>query len=416
MAVFVLDKHQHPLMPCRETRTRWRLEKGRAVIHRMVPLTIRLKDRLAEESVVQPVRLKLDPGSQTTGMALGREGETVESDTGEVSRSATVLMLVELKHRESAIRGALIERRGHRRFRRCRLRYRPARFNNRTKPQGWLAPALQHRVDTTLAWVQRLMLWAPVAAVSQELVGFDMQQRQHPEIRGVEYQQGTLLGYEVRESLLEKWGRQRADGDAKNVPPEIEHLHPKAKGGSDRVSNLTVACHPCNQRKGTKGLADFLANALEWVKKIFAQTRVPWRDAAAVSSTRWAVFPRLQATGLNVEGASGGRTQWNRHLFKIPKAHCLDAAWVGQVNPLEPWDPPVMSSHATGRGHSPRTRLDKDGFPRGYLTRPKRHGGFQTGDTVKAVVTKGKKSGTYLGRVAVRASGYFTIHAAHGLI
>jgi len=72
MAVFVLDKHPHALTPCRETRTRWRFEQSRVVIHRMLPLTIRLKDRRAEESLVQPVRLKLDSGSQTTGMALVR--------------------------------------------------------------------------------------------------------------------------------------------------------------------------------------------------------------------------------------------------------------------------------------------------------------------------------------------------------
>ncbi len=58
-----------------------------------------------------------------------------------------------------------------------------------------------------------------------------------------------------------------------------------------------------------------------------------------------------------------------------------------------------MSSHTTGRGRSPRTRLDKDGFPRACLTQPKRHGGFLTGDMVKAGVTKGKKSGPYLGRL-----------------
>ncbi|MCL5064132.1 MAG: RRXRR domain-containing protein [Firmicutes bacterium] len=56
MAVLVFDKHQHSLMPCREARARRQLEKSRAVNQRMVALTIRLKDRLAEESLVQPVR------------------------------------------------------------------------------------------------------------------------------------------------------------------------------------------------------------------------------------------------------------------------------------------------------------------------------------------------------------------------
>jgi len=110
MAVLVLDKRKRPLMPCSEKRARMLLERGRARVHRMMPFTIRLVDRLQDHSVVQPVRLKLDPGSQTTGMALVREEETVDDTTGEVLRKATVLMLLDLKHRGHAIRDALTGR------------------------------------------------------------------------------------------------------------------------------------------------------------------------------------------------------------------------------------------------------------------------------------------------------------------
>ena len=92
-----------------------------------------------------------------------------------------------------------------------------------------------------MAWVRRLMRWVPITALSQELARFDLQQMQNPEIQGAEYQHGTLFGYEVREYLLEKWDRKCAYCDAENVPLEIEHLHPKARGGSNRVSNLTIA-------------------------------------------------------------------------------------------------------------------------------------------------------------------------------
>ena len=77
MAVFVLDRRKKPLMPCSEKRARIMLERGRARIHRMMPFTIRLVDRLQENSVLQPLRLKLDPGSKTTGLALAREAEHV---------------------------------------------------------------------------------------------------------------------------------------------------------------------------------------------------------------------------------------------------------------------------------------------------------------------------------------------------
>ena len=416
MAVFVLDKRKKPLMPCSSRRARLLLERGRARVHRMVPFTIRLVDRRVEDSVLQPLRLKPDPGSKTTGMALARDAETADAGTGEVIRTVTVLMLLELKHRGHAIRDALTSRRAFRGRRRGKLRYRPARFDNRTKPEGWLAPSLQHRVDTTIAWVTRLCRLAPITALSQELVRFDMQQMQNPEISGTEYQQGTLLGYEARNYLLEKWGRKCVYCGVENVPLEIDHIHPRSKGGSNRVSNLTVSCHDCNQAKSNMPVEQFLAKRPEQVRKILAQAKAPLRDAAAVNSTRWALYQRLKATGLDVEVSSGGRTKWNRQRLNLPKAHCLDAACVGHVNVVEKWQQPVLSIKATGRGSYQRTRLTKHGFPRGYLTRSKSAFGFQTGDMVKAIVTTGKKAGTYLGRVAIRASGSFNIQTGNGLI
>lgn len=417
MAVFVLDQRKKPLMPCSEKRARQLLERGRAVVHRMVPFTIRLKDRRQEDSVLQPVRVTLDPGSTITGLAVVREQDTVDPDTGNTTRVRTVLVLLELSHRGQAIRDALKSRRDSRRSRRSRhLRYRAPRFDNRRRPGGWLPPSLQHRVVTTMAWVSRLSHWVPVRALSQELVRFDMQIVENPEISGVEYQQGTLAGYEVREYLLEKWGRQCAYCDAENVPLEIEHIHPKGRGGTNRVSNLTLACHDCNQAKGNQPVETFLARQPERLNKISAQAKAPLKDAAAVNSTRWALFERLQATGIPVEMGSGGRTKWNRTRLSVPKAHCLDAACVGQVDTVEHWQRPLLRVKATGRGAYQRTRLNQYGFPRGYLTRSKRHFGFQTGDMVKAMVPKGKKRGTYRGRVAVRASGNFNIQSASGLI
>jgi len=409
MAVFVLDKRKRPLMPCSEKRARLLLERGRARIHRLIPFTIRLVDRRVEDSVLQPVRLKLDPGSKTTGMALAREKETVDDSTGEIIRTLSVLMLLELTHRGHVIRDALTSRSGHRRFRRSKLRYRPARFNNRTKPKGWLAPSLQHRVDTVLSWVNRLTRWAPVTALSQELVRFDTQAMQNPEISGIEYQQGELLGYEVREYLLEKWGRKCAYCGAENTPLEIDHIHPRSKGGSNRVSNLTLACHACNKRKGSMDVKKFLAKNPERLRNILAQAKAPLRDAAAVNSTRWALFQRLKATGLPVEIGTGGRTKWNRRRLNVPKEHCLDAVCVGHVDLLENWKQPMLFVKATGRGSYQRTQLTKYGFPRGYFMRSKKAFGFQTGDMVRAVVTTGKKVGTYFGRVTVRTKGSFDI-------
>lgn len=414
MRCFVLSKKGKALMPCHPARARQLLREGRAVVHRTVPYVIRLKDR--KGGALQPLRVKIDPGSNVTGMALVRDSEQVDTATGEIRRAAHVVLLAELIHRGHAIRDALAQRRAFRRRRRNQLWHRPARFDNRTRPQGWLAPSLQHRVDTTMAWVRRFQRWAPVTAFSQELARFDTQALQNPEISGTEYQKGELFGYEVREYLLEKWGRRCAYCDAQNVPLQVEHISPRARGGSNRVSNLTLACAACNTAKGAQSLDAFLAHDPQRLAKIQAQAKAPLRDAAAVNSTRWALYGRLKETSLDVEVATGGRTKWNRQRLGIPKNHALDAACVGQADHIKAWQAPVLTIKATGRGSYQRSRLDRFGFVRGYLTRQKRHFGFQTGDLVKAEVPSGKKAGIHVGRVAVRATGSFNIQTPTGVV
>ena len=420
MAIFVLDKKKQPLMPCSEKRARLLLQRGRAVVHKRYPFTIRLKDRVGGST--QPLSLGIDPGSKTTGLALIREPD---------SQQRHVLCLFELIHRGFQIKKALQQRAAFRRRRRsANLRYRAPRFNNRTKPKGWLAPSLQHRVDTVMAWVNRLSRLAPVTAISQELVRFDTQKLDNPEINGVEYQQGTLLGYEVREYLLEKWGRECAYCGTADTPLEIEHVIPRSRGGSNRVSNLTLSCHPCNQSKDALSLVDFFATDKGLKKRLKAnghtanarlervqrQLKQPLRDASAINATRWALFNALKATSLPVAVGTGGRTKYNRQRLGIPKTHALDAACVGAFDALHAWQVPTLTIKAMGRGSYQRTRLTKHGFPRGYLMRQKQVHGFQTGDMVRAIVPTGKKAGTYTGRVAVRKRGSFNIQRSAGTV
>lgn len=182
------------------------------------------------------------------------------------------------------------------------------------------------------------------------------------------------------------------------------------------MSNLTLACHACNQKKGNMPLEQFLEKHPEQARSILAHAKTSLRDAAAVNSTRRALFQALKGTGMDVEVASGGRMKWNRHRLHMPKAHCLDAVCVGKTGSVKNWQQPVLTVKATGRGSYQRTSLTKYGFPRGYLTRSKSVFGFQTGDMVLAVVSTGKKAGAYWGRVAIRASGSFNVHSAKGIV
>ncbi|WP_264159468.1 RNA-guided endonuclease IscB [Actinomadura rudentiformis] len=404
-AVFVLDKHGTPLQPCHAARARELLNKGRAVVHRHTPFVIRLKDRAAATSQVEGVEVGIDPGSKHTGIAVftARGGQR----RGRYS--------IQLNHRGALIGKKMAQRAAYRRGRRSRnLRYRAPRFDNRARPQGWLAPSLKHRVDTTVSWMDRLARWAPVQAVHVERVAFDthLLSAGRP-LEGVEYQQGTLHGYEAREYLLAKWRRACAYCGAQNVPLNIDHIHPRSNGGSDRVSNLTLACIPCNQAKSNRPVAEFLAAKPKVLARVLAQAKAPLRDAAAVNTTRWVLWRALDQR-LPTHTTSGGRTKWNRTLAGLPKSHTLDALCVGKLDTIGQVVGRVLVAGCAGRGTHARTRTDTHGFPRLRMPRTKTFFGYQTGDLVRAVVPMGKNKGTHTGRVAVRATGKFDITTGHG--
>jgi 5-methylcytosine-specific restriction endonuclease McrA len=359
--VFVLDTKRKPLTPCKPSMARKLLNAGKAAMYCRYPFTIILKKEV--EATPEPITLKLDPGSKVTGFALVQGNQ--------------VIFGAELSHR----------------------------------PKGWLAPSLGHRVATTMTWVHKFIKLAPIGSIVQELVRFDLQQLEHPEISGMEYQQGTLQGYEVREYLLNKWERKCAYCAGENLPLQVEHIRPLAHGGSNRISNLSLACQKCNLKKGTKAIEEFLAPKPDVLKRVLAEAKRPLKDAAAVNSTRWALFSRLKATGLPVVTGSGGLTKFNRTRLGLPKTHWLDAASVGEVDSLEVLTIQPLLITAKGWGCRQMVQNDKYGFPRqGYKAKQKVKG-WNTGDIVSVI--SGKFAGLNGKRLkTVRFKGCFDIRLA----
>ena len=171
-------------------------------------------------------------------------------------------------------------------------------------------------------------------------------------------------------------------------------------------------------RKGTKDIGDFLKKKPDRLQKILAQAKSPLKDAAAVNATRSELFRRLEALGLPIECGSGGLTKYNRTTRQLPKTHWLDASCVGISTPEVLKIKGVLPLSITAYGHGCRRmqKSDEFGFPSGKPKAAKRVKGFQTGDIVKAIVTKGKKIGTYVGRVAVRTTGSFNITTPQGTV
>ncbi|OKY77417.1 MAG: hypothetical protein BTN85_2067 [Candidatus Methanohalarchaeum thermophilum] len=168
------------------------------------PLTIRLNYKIKGKKNKEKVTLGMDPGYSKVGFSVVAENEE--------------LIAGELEPRND-ISKKLDKRRKYRRQRRSRnTRYREPRFDNRERENGWLAPSIRHKKNTHIKLVKKLKEVLPIDEVVVKVAKFDQQKIQNPEISGVEYQQGTLQGYNVRNYLLEKFDHECAYCGKEDVP------------------------------------------------------------------------------------------------------------------------------------------------------------------------------------------------------
>ena len=305
MLVFVLNKHGRPLMPCKPAKARHLLNQDKAKVIQRTPFTIQLL--YGSSGYTQNITLGIDPGYSYIGYSA-------VSDSKELIAGEVIL--------RSDIKRLLEKRASYRRTRRGRLWHREPRFDNRGRDNGWFAPSIQHRLDSHIKLVDRLKSILPITKVVVEVANFDQQKMQNPEISGIEYQQGALQGYEVREYLLEKWKRTCAYCGKTDVPLEIEHIVPKSRGGSNRVSNLTIACHECNQAKNNLTAEEFGYPGIQ------AKAKKPLQSAAFMN-----IVKKKLVEILDCEITYGYFTKHNRIFFGLEKSHVNDAFVIaGGVN------------------------------------------------------------------------------------
>ncbi len=332
--IYVLAPSGKPLMPTKNRNKVWYwLRRGLARVVSREPFTIQL--RFETTGYRQPVTVGVDTGSQTVGIAAITQSEVVYQ--AEV-------------HLRDDIRNKLIQRRQYRRNRRSRkTRYRAVRFVNRRRKPAWLPPSLRSKAEATVKAVLFVARLLPVGQVNIEVGSFDTQKMQDPEVTGLEYQQGQTQGYLVREYLLRKWKRRCSYCGATGLPLQVEHLTPKARGGTDRVSNLALACEPCNRRKGNQTAAEF------GYPEIQAQARVPLRDAAHVSSVKTALVSALREQ-FEVERiviTYGYETKYQRiQVLDLPKSHTNDAVAIAcEMGEVVKPRSPVYQMHCIPRGN-----------------------------------------------------------------
>ena len=182
--------------------------------------------------------------------------------------------------------------------------------------------------------------------------------------------------------------------------------------GSNRISNLTLACRPCNEAKGNQDIKDFLSGKPNLLERILNQAKQPLKDAAAVNATRWKLFETLTATGLPITTGSGALTKYNRRRLNLP-CITLDRCVLvsARSNNLTILTTQPLLVTAMGHGCRQMVQMDKYGFPRKGYQAKKPAGGWKTGDIVNVV--KGKNNGLKGVRIkTVRSKGNFDIR--HG--
>ena len=398
--VFVLNRSKKPLNMITNAEARILLRKKLAVIHKVYPFTIRLRDNSCGSND-KTYTVKIDPGSKHTGIAIADNN--------------SVVMLAEIEHRGHIIKKNLDDRRAIRKSRRQRkTRYRPARFLNRTKPKGWLAPSVKSRANNVINFIKKYKKLININKVMIENVNFDTaQMSSDTKLYGVAYQQGALYQQKLRSFIFSRSGGKCVYCGA--PAQEIDHVIPRAKGGTNSAYNLVASCRACNQMKSNLSLKEFG----KIMNKDFSHLnpkRLP-KDASIVQLARNYMVREITKLVSNTTTHDAWLTKYNRNELGLPKEHYYDALSVGEIPAKFNFlTDKVFQVSAKGRGLRQMCHVDKFGFPRTSAKASKSVEGFQTGDMVKAIVPKGLKKGEHLGRVAVRSSGSFDIKTKNGWV
>ena len=299
MVVYVLNRHGKPLMPCHPAKVRILLKQGKAKVVKRTPFTIQLL--YGSSGYKQPVTLGVDSGYSVIGLSA-------ITDRRELFRA-------KVKLRTDIVR-LLSERRQYRRFRRYRkIWYRKPRFLNRRRPEGWISPSFQNKLNAHLKVINQVRSILPVSQINVEMAAFDIQKIKNPEISGAEYQNGPQKGFRnIREYVLHRDGHtcQHCRGKSEDRVLEVHHLVSRKIGGNS-PDNLITLCRTCHQ-KVSQG-------------KIRLNVTPPrsFKAETFMTAVRRMLVNRLKELGIRVSHTYGYITKSRRIELGLPKSHTNDA-------------------------------------------------------------------------------------------
>ena len=299
MLVYVLNKNGKPLMPCKSVKARILLRQGKAKVIRKEPFTIQLL--YGSSGYKQNITLGVDAGAKHIGLSASTKKKELYS--ADVELRTDIVDLISTRR----------ELRRGRRYR--KTRYRQARFNNRGKAEGWLAPSIENRINAHVSVSEKVHRILPVTAIIIETASFDIQKIKNSEIHGAEYQQGEQLGFwNVREYVLFRDGHtcQYCHGKSGDRALNVHHIRSRKTSG-DAPNNLITLCETCH-------------NAYHAGKINLKQKRgQSFKEAAFMGIMRWTLLKKLKGIYPYVQNTYGYITKNNRIHLGLPKEHYVDA-------------------------------------------------------------------------------------------
>lgn len=359
--VYVLNKNNKPLMPCKEVKARKLLRDNKAKVVNKLPFTIQLLWNCEENT--QEINLGVDAGSKHIGLSATTKDKVLFEADVELRNNITKL---------------LASKKQARRTRRNRkTRYRKARFNNRvySKHKGWLAPSIEQKINCHLIMIEKLHKILPITKIIVEVASFDIQKIKKLDIQGKEYQQGEQLGFwNVREYVLfrDRYTCQCCKGNSKDNVLNVHHIESRKTGGN-ASNNLVTLCETCHTNYH-KGLIE-LPKSIKRGKS--------FRDSAFMGVMRWTFYNRLKELYSDISMTYGYITKNTRIRNNLPKEHYIDARCISK-NPNAKSDGKVFY-YKKVRRHNRRLYQDKiyKGGKRKRNICPYELFGFHTYDLVK---------------------------------
>ena len=295
MFVYVLNMHGESLMPCKPRKARVLLKEKKAKVVNRTPFTIQLL--YGSSGYKQPVNLGVDAGSKYIGLSATTNKKELFKATVELRQDIPKL---------------LESRKIQRRNRRSKLRYRPARFNNRGK-KGKLAPSIQHKIDSHLTIIKRICSILPVENIIVETAEFDVHKLKNPSVSGVDYQHGDAEGfYNVKSAVLSRDNYTCQICGAKNTKLQVHHIRFRSDGGSNRMDNLVTLCKECHDKVHT--------GELKYTKKVKS-----FKHSTHMNIIGKRLVRSLKNEFSNVFETFGYLTKYTREKLGLVKSHCNDA-------------------------------------------------------------------------------------------